>query len=135
MCAAAAMAPPEGGAAMPENAGKAGGPKLFHMRNKDGTTGRVLGGWETEKLDGKWYRKDSIEAEGIRDRRKVQTGDAPPPDRVNDQVVGPSRGTQSSQPKKNKEDLKARLKGRSSQKDMTGNITQDTDLRSGGINI
>tara|TARA_R100001463_G_scaffold41086_1_gene86768 strand:+ start:313 stop:711 length:399 start_codon:yes stop_codon:yes gene_type:complete len=132
MCAAAATSTyPEGGAAMHENAGKAGGPKLIHMRNKDGTTGKVLGGWETEKLDGKWYRKDSIEAEGIRDRREVQTGNAPPPDRVNDQVVGPSRGTQSSQPKKNKE----RLKGRSSQKDMTGNITQDADLRSGGINI
>ena len=127
MCAAAAATYPEGGAAMYDKPTKG----MIHMVNDDGKTGVVPGGWETEKLDGKWYRKNSIEAEGIRDRREVQTGSAPPPDRVNDQVVGPNRGT----PKKAKEDLKIRLKGRSSQRDMSGNITQDTDLQKGGINI
>ena len=135
MCAAAAMNPPEGGAAMPENSGKAGGPKLFHIQRDDGT-GVVPGGWETEKLDGKWYRKDSIEAEGIRDRRKVQTGSAPPPDKVNNEAV-PSLGISKNikRPKKTKDNLKARLKGRSSQPDMAGNITKDADLRHGGINL
>ena len=141
------MAYPEGGAAMPENAGKAGGPKMFHMVSDDGKTGVVPGGWETEKLDGKWYRKNSIEAEGIRDRQNVQTGDAPPPDMVNNQPVGEAQFSLGDKLKgkhvmydkkaraKKLEDLKVRLKGRSSQKDMTGNITQDADLREGGINI
>tara|TARA_R100001082_G_C4328398_1_gene144453 strand:+ start:88 stop:471 length:384 start_codon:yes stop_codon:yes gene_type:complete len=97
-----------------------------------------------EKKDGEWMDVKSLEYEQWGDKQKVQTGNAPPPDKVNNQVIdnqsaraqvlGPAKETVSSPPKK-KEDLKVRLKGRSSQKDMTGNITKDADLREGGINI
>ena len=121
----------------------------MYMGDPDSGKLTVMGGQPgyvstVEKKDGEWLDVKSIEHEQWRDKQNVQTGNAPPPDRGNNEVVdnqsakaqvlGPARGTQASQPKK-KEDLKVRLKGRSSQKDMTGNITQDADLRSGGINI
>ena len=128
MCAAAAMNPPEGGAAMPENSGKAGGPKLFHIQRDDGT-GVVPGGWETEKLDGKWYRKDSIEAEGIRDRRKVQTGSAPPPDKVNNEAV-PSLGISKNikRPKKTKDNLKNNIVPGTEVKEHIRNAKEDLKI-------
>jgi len=121
----------------------------MYLGNPDSNKLTVMGGQpgyvsSVEKADGEWMDVKSLEYEQWGDKQKVQTGNAPPPDRVNNQVVdnqsareqvlGPARGTQASQPKA-KEDLKIRLKGRSSQKDMTGNITQDADLRSRGINI
>ena len=116
----------------------------IYMGDPDSGRLTVMGGQpgylsHVEKKDGEWLDVKSIEYEQWGDKQKVQTGNAPPPDRVNNEVVNnPSLGIDKSSqrsPKKTKEDLKVRLKGRSSQKNMTGNITQDTDLKAGGINL
>ena len=120
------------------------GGRPMYMGDPDSGKLTVMGGQPgyvstVEKKDGEWLDVKSIEHEQWRDKQNVQTGNAPPPDMVNNEVVNnPSFGIDKSsqrQPKKTKEDLKIRLKGKSSQRDMTGNITQDADLQKGGINI
>ena len=141
MCAAAAtMRHPADGLAMPASSdgqtysGKSGGPKLIHMINDDGKTGRILGGWKTELQDGKWMRSGSEEAKNWNTMREIETGTAPPPDKVNNRRVN------NQQPGVNKSKLKTssgrrKVKTNPSYTDRTGNITKDADLKSGGINI
>tara|TARA_R100001463_G_scaffold41086_1_gene86769 strand:+ start:716 stop:1054 length:339 start_codon:yes stop_codon:yes gene_type:complete len=82
--------------------------------------------WDQERL-GAFNLMSHEQWDATKERRSRQGVDSPS-DMVNDKVV-------QKQPKKGKEDVKKRLKVKPSKKNITGNITQDADLKAGGINI